>query len=282
MKLGLLVFGVLSALGLTGCASLGTGRLAAGAEYAALGSSFAAGPGLGQIKPDAPQRCQQSRLSYPTLLAERLRLALTDASCGGATTAHILGPWDELPAQMNAVTARTRLITITIGGNDIGYVRNLIAASCDPAVGLVYQGQRRDCLSANLPTAADYSKLERGLAEVAQALRAKAPDARIIFVQYLRLLDDGNCAQTALSADETITMRHIGERLATITTRVADRTGAEVLAADQLSRGHTVCDTVPYSVGADGNAADNPGAPWHPNAAGMRAIADALAARIES
>ncbi len=69
-------------------------------------------------------------MSYSRLLAAQLRLRLTDASCGGATTAHVLAPWNELPAQIDAVTSDTRLVTITIGGNDLNYMGVLFAASC--------------------------------------------------------------------------------------------------------------------------------------------------------
>ncbi|GGC13951.1 hypothetical protein GCM10011494_35940 [Novosphingobium endophyticum] len=37
---------------------------------------------------------------------------------GGATTAHILGPWNELPAQIDALTDDTALVTVTIGVAD--------------------------------------------------------------------------------------------------------------------------------------------------------------------
>ena len=39
--------------------------------------------------------------------------------------AHVLAPWNELPAQIDAVTPDTRLVTITIGGNDLNYIGNL-------------------------------------------------------------------------------------------------------------------------------------------------------------
>lgn len=49
-------------------------------------------------------------------------LNLVDVSCGGATTAHILGAWSELAPQIDAVTSDTKLVTVTIGGNDLNYV----------------------------------------------------------------------------------------------------------------------------------------------------------------
>jgi phospholipase/carboxylesterase len=39
-------------------------------------------------------------------------LDLTDASCSGATTQHLLAPWNELPAQLDALRPDTRLVTV--------------------------------------------------------------------------------------------------------------------------------------------------------------------------
>ena len=71
--------------------------LAEGARYVAMGSSFAAGPGVGPVTPGTPPRCGRGTLNYPNLLAQKLKLDLVDATCSGATTEHVLGPWKELP-----------------------------------------------------------------------------------------------------------------------------------------------------------------------------------------
>src|SRR5438067_9178958 len=53
----------------------------------ALGSSFAAGPG---IRPIADRAAGRSERNYAHLLAERLGAGLTDLTVSGATTATIL------------------------------------------------------------------------------------------------------------------------------------------------------------------------------------------------
>ena len=45
-----------------------------GARYVAMGSSFAAGPGVGPNTPDTPARCGRGTLNYPNLVAQRLKL----------------------------------------------------------------------------------------------------------------------------------------------------------------------------------------------------------------
>lgn len=243
-----------------------------GATYVAMGSSFGSGPGILPLKADAPPRCQRSTRNYASLLADRLGLHLVDVTCGGATTDHVLGGWAELPPQIAAVTAATRLVTVTIGGNDVGYVRNLMAASCRSAA---------RCIPRVEATPADWARDEANLREIVRGIRRRAPQARIVFVDYVTLLPaEGGCAEMGLSDADLAAGRATATRLAALTAQVARDEGAEVLAVSEPSRGHTACDPQPWSVGAAVTDPAAGGMAWHPNAPGMRAIADRLAARL--
>lgn len=267
--------GLLGLALLSGCAAGGSPQagLPPSATYVAMGSSFAAGPGLGLDKADMPARCQRSGRNYATLLAERLNLTLIDVTCGGATTTHVLEGWSELPPQIAAVTADTRLVTITIGGNDVGYVRNLMAASC--------QADAARCYPRAQATAADWAKDDANLREIVRAVRRRAPQARVVFVDYLTLLPKrGTCPAVAMPAADLASGRATAARLVALTARVAREEGAQVLSAAALSQGHTACDAQPWSVGAAVTDRPAGGIAWHPNIPGMRAIADALAARF--
>jgi lysophospholipase L1-like esterase len=248
----------------------------AGARYVSMGSSFAAGPGTGELKPETPARCTRSQANYPTLLAQRLHLDLVDATCGGATTAHILGPWNELPAQLDAVSPETRLVTITIGGNDVNFVRNLHGAECS---GKATSAEvRAKCTQSLLPGEADWTKLSGNLRDIVRRIRRTAPAARVIFVDYQTVLPHGRaCPAVPFDATGLATMRAQAARLASVTASAARAERAEVLHAGALSRSHSPCDAQPWMVGSPGSA---PGTPYHPNAAGMRAVADALARRL--
>ena len=61
----------------------------AGSKYVAMGSSFAAGPGITTPDEGTPARCTRSKDNYARQLARRRGLKLTDVSCSGATTAHM-------------------------------------------------------------------------------------------------------------------------------------------------------------------------------------------------
>jgi lysophospholipase L1-like esterase len=263
----------LAALG--GCAHAPS--LPSGARYVALGSSFAAGAGIGPTRPGTPPRCQRTDINYASLLAARLGLSLDDQSCGGATTDHVLNGWNELPPQVAALDAETRLVTVTIGGNDLNYVGNLFMAGCDPAKGFVVQGRTLPCRAPRAPEEADYVRAADGLRAIAAAVKARAPRARLVFVQYVRLVPDAPCPAANISGDNAVLTRTIGERLAEVTARVARESGALVLPADRLSQGHTPCDVEPWAIGLPPGHDPAKGAPWHPNPAGHAAIAAALA-----
>lgn len=267
--------GLVAALALASCAgSVEVARpsLNPGATYVAMGSSYAAGPDLGQPKPDTPKRCSRDFGNYASLLAAKLKLNLIDATCSGATTAHVLGPWKELPPQIDALTPETRLVTITIGGNDINYVRNLYVATCDSVK------MQRVCPPLLIPTEAEWARLEADLRKIADEVRLRAPQARLVFVDYVTLVPAGTLCPSVPMADASAqTMRQIAAQFAAITAKAAQESGAELLAAGELSKQHTPCDADPWSIGT----LMIPGtAPWHPNGAGMRGIAQALADKL--
>lgn len=245
-----------------------------GGLYVAMGSSMAAGPGLGQPKTGTPARCTRSYQNYPTLLAEKLLLTLVDQSCSGATTDHILKPWNELPAQIDAVTPDTRLVTVTIGGNDLNYVGNLIAAGCGEDGKMTIAGNTFDCPPRKLPSEADYAKVETNLREIARQVKQRAPQATLAFVEYLRLVPDKLCAATPIAEADAAIARQIAQRLADITEKVAKDSRSVLVPVHEFSKKHTPCGKEPWVVGLPANYDGSDGAPWHPNARGMWLVAN--------
>ncbi|WP_156358163.1 SGNH/GDSL hydrolase family protein [Sphingobium sp. Leaf26] len=287
----IMMAGLLPVLALAGCTNAphrSAAPLAPAAHYVALGSSFAAGPGV-TVSADTPTiRCTRSRDNYAHQLARRRGLDLVDVSCGGATTAHLLGPWKELPPQLDALTTDAALVTITIGGNDVSFVGYLFMESCKGAAirpDLEQASAKCKAMTAQqppgpvpaAPTEGAWAKLATDLDRVAGEVRRRAPKARLIFVDYVTLLPSGApCPQVPLSTDAIATAQATADRLAQLTATVAKRNDADVLRASASSRSHDACAAQPWSNGFVARPGIDPFTPYHPNLAGMTAIATAL------
>jgi lysophospholipase L1-like esterase len=251
---------------LAGCAQTpAPAALSAGGRYVAMGSSFAAGPGIPEPADTPPTRCARSTNNYAHQLARKRGLALVDVTCSGATTAHLLGPWDELAPQLDALIPGTALVTVTIGGNDVNYVGRLMNASA---------GQRIEA-----PDAAAWARLAQSFDRITAEVHRRAPQARLIFVDYVSLLpEEGSCPQAPVLAEDAAVLRATARLLEEATAAAARRAGAGLIRASALSRGHDVCAAQPW---ASGYPAPGPGGvAYHPNLAGMTAIAEALDASL--
>jgi lysophospholipase L1-like esterase len=257
-----------------------TARLAAGDHYVAMGSSFAAGPGITTPADLPANRCTRSRDNYAHQLAARLGLSLTDVSCGGATTTHILGRWNELPPQIDAVRADTKLVTITIGGNDVNYIGALFASSCaarpDSALCRGFAARQSGAPPPE-PDEATWQVLEGQLDRIAGEVRLRAPNARLVFVDYLTILPAKTlCAAAPLSPAHAAAARAKAARLISVTARAARRAGAVLVQASQLSAKHDVCAPSPWMNGFPLQGGPPFMVGYHPNLAGMTAVTSAI------
>jgi lysophospholipase L1-like esterase len=175
---------LIAMLGLAAPASAAT-------EYVSLGDSYAAGPLIPLQVP--PFGCLKSNNNYANLAARDLGFALTDASCSGAETEDMTNPQGvdpdgPNPPQFNSLTATTDVVTIQIGGNDIGF--SSIARDCTSTSPegtpcqdrYVHDG--RDEISERIQAAAPL------VAAVLQGIHARSPEARVLFVNYAAIGHD--------------------------------------------------------------------------------------------
>jgi lysophospholipase L1-like esterase len=233
-----------------------------GSQYVAMGSSYAAGY---DINPQAPgsSPCDRSLVDYPHLVASKLHLQLDDVSCGGAVTANALNtPQGAQPPQINAVTSSTKLVTMTIGGNDVGYIAD--ALEC----GLLGPA----CVSSTERTTvnADFRKLPHSLESLVSAIRVKAPRVTIVLVTYPRLVPPMPCAALHYTPASARFIASIGARLEKVFVIVAKATGIRLADPYVLGANHGPC--AGNSRWVVGLVPDN-GAPYHPTAAGHREMA---------
>lgn len=289
MKFALTALGGLLLASCTTTSGGAPGLLPSGARYVAMGSSYASGPGVTHAADARDPRCNRSNDNYARQVARRLQFELIDVSCGGATTRHVLEGWNELPPQIDALTADTALVTVTIGGNDLGYVGRLFAASCagEPtaATKVVCAGMRARAAAGSPLSATPYeptwSATEAGLAAIAAEVRHRSPRARLVFVEYLTVIPVGAvCATLPLSSSDAQIARDTAGRLARLTEAVAKRSDFEVLPVARLSRGHDACAKEPWVTGFVPAAPGGSFVPYHPSLAGMTAVANALVEKL--
>jgi lysophospholipase L1-like esterase len=250
------------------------------AEYVAMGSSFAAGPGDGRRAAGSFGLCEQSEVNYPHLLARQYGLSLNDVTCSGATTRHVLkgGQWFQ-PAQVSAVHPGTKLVTITVGGNDVFYLGFLTAWSCANNPSRVPWLVR----ALELCRVPDEGKIEQAfqalpaqLREIVAEVHRRAPEAHILFVDYTTVLpDSGTCERLPLTSGQADKGRELANRLREITVQIVKETNSELLRASDVTHGHDVCSSNPWVYGFQFPShllAFEP-VPFHPTAKAMQAIA---------
>ncbi|WP_255377913.1 MULTISPECIES: SGNH/GDSL hydrolase family protein [unclassified Mycobacterium] len=250
-------------------------------RYVALGSSMAAGPGIAPRAPGAPRWSGRSARNYPHLLADRCGMDLVDVTFSGATTAHLLAEEQRgAPPQLTALDGSEALVTVTIGGNDVGYVPLLMAAS------LPGWTRRAPLLGPRVAELLDRDARDRALADVAESLcvvgrevRRRAPRARVVFVDYLTLLPPAGEAAGPIRAADADLGRHVAAALERATAEAAMATGCEVVRAGAASREHHPWSAQPWTTPPAKYGVPLPRrpAPLHPNAAGMRAVTELVA-----
>jgi lysophospholipase L1-like esterase len=254
------------------------------ANYVAIGSSFAAGPGDGERAVGSYLPCFRSSANYAHLFAEQAELKLTDVTCSGATTRDVLdGGQFFQSAQLDAVRGTTKLVTITIGGNDVSYLGNLGAWACanDPADVPVSARLLGVCRStANSEVEEAYAGLPAQLEKIVYEIHRRATAAQVVFIDYTDVLPDtGTCSELRLSPQQANAGRESAMRLATITAEVAWKTRSGLIQASQITHGHDVCSSQPWVYGFQfpKHSLSSGPVPFHPKFQAMQAIASVLA-----
>jgi lysophospholipase L1-like esterase len=249
-------------------------------QYVALGSSFAAGIGLGPRDPGSPLVCMRSTNGYPQLLARQTKLSLVDMTCSGSTTRHILeGGQVFLGPQLEAVGPDARLVTITSGGNDVGYIGDMaLAGGSAGALGKWFWQEPKPIAER------DFAAVTDNLRKIAEQIRKRAPRAIVVMVSYPTVLPDhGTCPSLGLDEPLADTSRQVAARLQEATKTAAEQSGSIFVDMADASARHDACASDPWVNGA----APKSGTAFHPNRAGaeataaavLKAIAEKLAAR---
>jgi lysophospholipase L1-like esterase len=251
--------------------------------YVALGDSFTAAPYVPSTS--LADGCFRSDGNYPQLVAAELEAELRDVSCSGADTSDLTGKQSvaggrgAVPPQVDAVTADTDLVTLSIGGNDEDLFGTLIGRCTAVA------GQPGSPCADELT--AEYGDTRRVLAgigdrvaAVLDEVRATAPDAQVVLVGYPRMVAaDRACAAMPLAEGDRPWLAGVEEQLNDALRRAARRSGADFADLHRASAGHEICSDAPW---VNGRRTDQARAlAFHPFAEGQEAVADVLVELLE-
>lgn len=263
--------------------------------YVALGDSYTAGPKV-PSQNEKPAGCGRSDQNYPALVAEGLGLegaGFRDVSCSGATIDDLFAPQSTdhgaNPAQLSAVSAATQMITLGIGGNDIGF-SSMISKCVKAGFGRQLEKRVGDNEANDAPCRQDYvfgdtdavrariHVVGARISVVLSDIERLAPRAQVYVVGYPSTLPakGGECEQLMdLAPGDLSFLREKEQQLNTVLRDKAQAAGAVYV------------DTYTPSVGRDACAGRDvrwieplipevPVAAVHPNERGERGMARAV------
>jgi lysophospholipase L1-like esterase len=148
---------------------------AASANYVALGDSYSSGVGAGSYTSSSGS-CDRSTNAYAQLWDNaNSPSSFAFEACSGATTA------DVLSSQVSALSSSTTLVSITIGGNDVGFSSDMETCILDGTSA---------CVSAidNSESEAENS-LPAKLDDVLSTIKSDAPNAKVVVLDYPEFYD---------------------------------------------------------------------------------------------
>jgi lysophospholipase L1-like esterase len=255
-------------------------------EYVALGDSYTAGPLIPQSIPGLG--CFRSTHNYPALLAEALEVeSLTDVSCSGADTTHLSSPqqtgFAAVPPQLAALSDRTDLVTVGIGGNDFDVFSRLVTVCprvrAEDSDGAPCRDHFHDAGGDRLLAA--LTRTRDRLGDALGQVERRAPRAQVLVIGYPRIAPaNGTCPRLLPFADGDYRYAdQVERRLNAALQQAAVTHGATFVDTYSASRGHDVC------AGADawvnGRRTDPARAQnYHPFRAYMAAVARLARAQL--
>jgi lysophospholipase L1-like esterase len=252
-------------------------------QYVALGDSYTSGP---LIPRQVDANCARSDHNYPSLVtAQRRTTILDDVSCAGATTEEMWKPQGTNGPQLDAVDRDTDLVTVQIGGNDIGF--GSIIATCARLAAKDLAGnpcQQYYTASGVDQLAWAVLKTAPKITQVLRAVHHRAPHARVLVVGYPDLLpDDGSgCYPTVpFAAKDFPYLRDTEKRLNLMLRLTAALNRAEYVDTYGPTRGHDMCKP-PADRWIEPLQPTSPAAPAHPNAKGEETMAEAVLTRLDA
>jgi lysophospholipase L1-like esterase len=254
--------------------------------YVALGDSFSSGEGNppfdeGTDDPTSGDLCHRSQVAWPHVVPTLVRHPMDFGvllACSGATTdAMTTTTFKTEDPQLQALSdadIKENLITITIGGNDIGFADALTNCVIDNCV--------KNHVLAGLSTSIS-SILPLVIPKVLAGAKARFPDAKLVLVGYPNLMNtnakNANFHCKWLNRDESPTMVKLATQLDNQLHMIASAEGVSYVSLLPALAGHELCTGVSWVRSLTLGGGQNRGHPLQPGQNAMASfVADALKA----
>ncbi|MER5349820.1 SGNH/GDSL hydrolase family protein [Kitasatospora sp. NPDC002551] len=237
-------------LALTTLATAGSAH-AAGANYVALGDSYASGLGAGSYTSESGS-CKRSTLAYAYLWKNaHAPSSFKFVACAGAKTGDVINN------QISSLSSTTTLVSISVGGNDAGFASTMQTCVLD---------SESACLNA-VATAKNYatSTLPAQLDRVYSAIRAKAPNARVVVLGYPHLYKIGGSCILGIGDTKRAAINGAADALDDVLAKRAANAGFAFGDVRSIYREHEICGSGTTWLRSTTLPVDES---YHPNAAG--------------
>jgi hypothetical protein len=218
--------------------------------YAALGDSYSSGLGAGSTSGS----CDQSSAAYgPLWDAANSPSSFDFAACSGATTT------DVIDSQLSGLSSSDTLVSITVGGDDIGFSSTMETcildgtSSCQSAVSSAETEAKND--------------LPGKLGTLYGAIRADAPNAHVValgYPEFYDLSESSSCI--GLSTASRTALDGGADVLDGVIQTAAAKYGFTFVDVRPYFSGHEICDSDSYLNSVDVLDIDSS---YHPTAAGQ-------------
>ncbi|MEU6081094.1 SGNH/GDSL hydrolase family protein [Streptomyces sp. NPDC047108] len=218
-----------AALALTGAGASHAAQQTAAPHYVALGDSYSSGVGAGSYD-SGSGNCKRSTKAYPALwAAAHSPASFSFTACSGARTG------DVLAGQLGPLNSSTGLVSLSIGGNDAGFVDVMTTCVLSSESTCLQRVQEaRSYVATTLP-----GKLD----QVYTAIASRAPNAHVVVLGYPRLYKLGGSCIAGLSEKERSALNAASDDInATTAKRAADH-GFTFGDVTTTFGGHEICSS---------------------------------------
>jgi lysophospholipase L1-like esterase len=255
-------------------------------SYVSLGDSYTAGPII-PVQQNDPLGCLRSDHNYPHLVAAALAVtAFRDPSCSGAETEDMTSSQGVSPGpnppQFDSLSTDTQLVTLGIGGNDIGFTE--IIENCSSLTPTGHPCQDHYVVNGHDELAQRIADTAPKVAAVLQGIHQRSPKARVLVVAYLAILPEsgpGCWPQMPIAPDDVPYLRAVENELNGMLAQQAAANRAGFVDAYTASIGHDACQ-LPGTRWVEPAIPTTPAAPVHPNLFGMQGYAAAVLAQVNA